>query len=134
MQNAQLTKKAPIVEDSGALCRFTPTAHIPCTSEAVVRLPAAQTRTLINAHMNSHHNRLTLKVSEALFSFLCAPRCPVCAVFVPHNATRISNGTVLNQEVSHSSACTTQLRRNPLRLFGSTSYFCSLLSICYHTS
>lgn len=39
-------------------------------------------RGLIIARMNSHHNRLMLKVFQALFSSLCAPCCPFCAVFV----------------------------------------------------
>lgn len=84
MQTAQLTKSSreTAVRPAAPLPSLTFPALL-----AVVSLPAAKIRSLINAHMNSHHNRLVLKVAEVLFSFLCAPRCSFCAVFAPPQCT-----------------------------------------------
>lgn len=95
-------QKAAIVGDSGAPCRFPPNTHIPCASRAVVSLPAAKAHGLISAHMNSQHNRLKLKVFELLFSFLCAPRCPFCAVFVsPQCNAHLSRYSTVRSRKSH---------------------------------
>lgn len=80
--------------------------------QAVVSLPAAESRTLINAHINSHYNRVVLKVGKVLFLFLCAPRCPFCAVFVPPqcNAHLLLYCTVLWEtgSLTFSSMCIPQ--------------------------
>lgn len=88
-----------------ALCCFKGTAHIPRNLLAVVSLPAARTHTLPRTHVHLHHNRLMLKVSDELLSFLCAACFPISALCLYPTMQRAIVTVPWNQEVS--SACKT---------------------------
>lgn len=81
LQTAQLTgkkkKKAAIVEDSGTLCRFPPTTHIPSASPAV-NCPTAARNTLQpnKARLDSHPSGWRLEVQRG-FCFSCHSFVPL---------------------------------------------------------
>lgn len=61
-----------------------------------------------NTHFDGHSREFTSQQVDvksfrgAVFIPLCCPLSCICAVFVPHNATRISNGSTESGSVTHS--------------------------------